>query len=65
MLRIEIVYDGEGEVAVHQQEIGADVERLVKLIGDWQAVADEPCPHGHKCDVVKKMLCEITEIIGG
>lgn len=65
MLRIEIVYDGEKEVVVNQQEISADAERLVRFVERWQAVADEPCQFGHECGAIKKLLRELTEIIGG
>lgn len=58
MLRIEIVYDGPGGVNVLQEEINVDAARIMELIEKWRVVAEEPCVHGHKCDVVKRLLNE-------
>lgn len=64
MLSITIVYDGEN-VEVNQHEMSADAEQLVTFINRWQTVAEEPCSHGHKCEVVKRMISELKEILGG
>ena len=65
MLRIEIMYDGDKEVTVNQQEISADAEQLVRFVERWQTVVDEPCQYGHECVAIKKLLRELMEIIGG
>lgn len=65
MLKIEITYDGEREITVHQQEISTDTEQLIKFVEKWQAVADEPCQFGHECEAIQKLLRELIEIIGG
>ena len=64
-LSINILYDGDGGVVVNQHSIDADVEELIKFVERWQQVAGEPCPQGHKCNVVNRMLIELDEIIGG
>lgn len=65
MLNITITYDGDKEVTVHQQEISADTEQLVRFVEKWQVVAGEPCQYGHECDAIQKLLRELIEIIGG
>lgn len=61
MLNITITYDGDEGVKVSQ--IDVDTEQLLKFIEKWSAVAEDPCAHGHKCDIVKRMLLELGEIM--
>lgn len=62
MLEITIRYDGD---VVEVSQIDADTGELLNFVERWTAVADEPCMHGHKCDVIKRMFLELKEILEG
>lgn len=62
MLEITIRYDGD---VVEVNQINADTEQLVRFVERWGVVAEDPCMHGHKCEVIKRMLLELREILEG
>lgn len=59
MLSITITYDG-GDVVVNQHGISAEDLVSADFINRWATAAEEPCPHGHKCDMIKRMLADLT-----